>query len=309
MNTATPPEVAARQRANENATALVLCGGGAHGALEVGFARALADLCIRYDQILGTSIGALNGAFLAGGMSPVDLATIWKDARLWRLVRPNWSWIRHPRSQPGFLSLKALGAFLKHSLPVQRFENLNIPLTIVTTDLITGKACYWENTGDIISPLLASMSVPGIFPPIMLNEHPHVDGGIADNAPFGRAARLGFQRVLMIECACAGSCQKVPSGMTGILGRAFEITLARKHRADLELHAKQLEIFRIIPRLSDEPRFLDLSGAEALIEAGYLQSMSRLPMIIGNSATHEDIEKSCSRHACPLDTATIEVGQ
>ena len=132
-----------------DATALVLCGGGGHGALEVGFAQALEDRGMTYDRILGTSIGALNGAHLAGGMSPADLAKLWKKARLWRLIRPNIGWILHPRALPGLLSLSGLARLLRCSLPACRFEGLKTPLTIVTTDLVTAKACYWEDEGDI----------------------------------------------------------------------------------------------------------------------------------------------------------------
>jgi len=261
-------------------SALVLCGGGSHGALEVGFAQALDELGIRYGRILGTSIGAFNGAFLAGGMPPADLAALWRSARLKRLVRPNWGWLLHPRVQPGLLSLALLSRFLHRRLPVQRFEDLEIPLSIVTTDLVTGKACYWEDEGDIIAPLLASMSPPGICPPITLNGHPHVDGGIADNAPLGRAADLGCRRALMIECACANPCRRPPKGLIGILGRSFEIALERKHRADLARQAEGIEIIRIIPHLDIEHGFLDLSTCGNLIELGYAQTISELPKLL-----------------------------
>ena len=280
--------------------ALVLCGGGGHGALEVGFAQALEDLGVGYDRILGTSIGALNGAFLAAGMSPADLASSWCTARLWRLVRPNWRWLLHPRAQPGLLSLSALRRFLHHALPVRQFEDLKIPLVIVTTDLATGKACYWEDEGDIIGPLLASMSLPGIFPPITLNGHPHIDGGIADNAPLGRAMDLGHCRALMIECACASPCRRPPMGLIGILGRSFEIALARKHRADLALQAEGIDVIRIVPRLEDEPGFLGLSASQSLIEAARGQSLSELPKLLAHRecpAGSEDREVAATHPA------------
>lgn len=262
-------------------TALVLCGGGAHGALEVGFARALEERGIGYGRIYGSSIGALNGAFLAGGMPTEELAGLWRAARLRHFTRPNWAWFAHPRSRPGLLSLSALRRVLERTLPARRFEDLPIPLSIVTTDLMSGKACYWEDAGDIIEPLLASMSVPGIFPPILLNGHPHVDGGVADNAPLGRAADCGYRRALMIECACADPCARPPKGLIGILGRAFEIALARKHRSELALHANRIEIVRVVPRLTAEPGFLNLSAADALIEAGYVQAMTELAKLPG----------------------------
>lgn len=273
-------QIVPAQRRGGNA--LVLCGGGGHGALEVGFAQALEDLDVGYDRVLGTSIGALNGAFLAGGMSPADLASLWRSARLWRLVRPNWRWFVHPRTQPGPLSFSALRRFLHHTLPVLRFEDLKIPLSIVTTDLMTGKACYWEDEGEIIQPLLASMSLPGIFPPITLNGHQHIDGGIADNAALGRAMDLGHCRALMIECACASPCRRPPMGLIGILGRSFEIALARKHRAEIGLHARGIDVIRIEPRLDDESGFLDLSASQSLIEAARAQTLSELPKLLAH---------------------------
>ena len=266
-------------------TALVLCGGGGHGALEVGFVRALSDLGIGYDRILGTSIGAVNGTFLAGGMSADDLADLWRTVRLRQLLRPNWSWVLHPRSRPGLLTLGAFGRFLERTLPCRRFEDLAVSLTIVTTDLITGKACYWEGSGDIVGPLLGSVSLPGIFPPVQLDGHPHIDGGVADNAPLTRAAATGAQRALMIDCACSNPCKLAPSGLIGTIGRAFEIALARKQRAELQLHEGRMDIVRVVPDLDDEPGFLDLSQTATLLEAGYRQSMTALSQLPDRAAS------------------------
>mgnify|MGYP003571111428 FL=1 len=278
MNTAKtlPDGDASRVCLTRGDTALVLCGGGGHGALEVGFARALSDLGIGYDRILGTSIGAVNGAFLAGGMSADDLADLWRTVRLRQMLQPNWSWVLHPRSRSGLLSLGAFGRFLERNLPSRRFEDLAVPLTIVTTDLITGKACYWEGSGDIIAPLLASVSLPGIFPPVQLDGHPHIDGGVAENAPLARAAATGARRALMIDCACSNPCKLAPSGLIGTIGRAFEIALARKHRAELQLHEGRMDVVRVVPDLDDEPGFLDLSQTSTLLEEGYQQSMATL---------------------------------
>ena len=278
MNTAEtlPDGGASRVCSAGGETALVLCGGGSHGALEVGFARALLELGIRYDQILGTSIGAVNGAYLAGGMSADDLAGLWRTVRLRQLLRPNWSWALHPRSRPGLLSLGAFGRLLERTLPSRRFEDLRIPLTVVTTDLITGKACYWEGSGDIIAPLLASVSLPGIFPPVELDGHPHIDGAVAENAPLARAAATKVRRALMIECACANPCRRAPSGLIGTIGRAFEIALARKHRTELQLHEGLIDIVRVLPEFDDEAGILNLSRTSSLLELGYQQSMAAL---------------------------------
>jgi NTE family protein len=120
------------------------------------------------------------------------------------------------------------------------------------------------------------MSLPGVFPPVALGGGRHIDGGIADNAPFGRARKSGASRAFMIDCACATSCAKPPTGWTGIVGRAFEITLQRKHELELDLHCGEMEIFRIVPRLDISPGLLNFSSAQELISAGYEQTKAAL---------------------------------
>ena len=257
-------------------SALVLCGGGSHGALEVGFARALSEAGHRPDMILGTSIGALNGAFLAAGVEFARLERLWREFQRWKAVRPNWGWLQHPRTAPGFLNLAPLRRILRRALPVTRFEDLKIPLSIVTTDLASGKACYWEGEGDLIEPLLASMSLPGVFPPTELDGRLHVDGGIADNAPLGRAKRLGATRAFMIECACADPCARPPSGWSGIVGRSFEIAMHRKHALELDVHCAAMEVFRVVPRLDIAPSLLSFASSDALIAVGYEQTRAAL---------------------------------
>jgi len=264
--------------------ALVLCGGGSYGALEVGFARALFESGLKADMILGSSIGALNGAFLAGGMSLDALAALWRGFRLRTAVRPNFGWIAHPRRRPGFLSLSPLRRILRNTLPVTRFEDLQIPLTIVTTDLTTGCAHYWEGPGDIVEPLIASMSLPGIFPPVVLDAALHIDGGIADNVPLGRAKMLGARTALMIECACASPCGKPPSGWSGIVGRSFEIALSRKHLLELEVYGVDMDILRIFPKLEGEPSLLSFANAQQMFDVAYAQTMACLRERGGPSA-------------------------
>lgn len=186
--------------------ALLLCGGGSRGAMEVGFYQALAEFGVRPDFILGASIGALNGAYIAGGMAPSELIRLWREFRLARALSLNWAWLLHPRRRPGFFSLAPLRSWLRRNLPVTRFEDLAIPLTVVTTDLESGRACYWHGQGDLIEPVIASMSVPGVFPPVEIDGRLHIDGGVANNAPLDKAHELDARSGYMIECACAERC-------------------------------------------------------------------------------------------------------
>lgn len=70
-------------------TALVLCGGGSRGAAEIGLYQALCELGVRVDLVVGTSIGAVNGAFIASGASPDEMKKLWLDFPRWRPFRWN----------------------------------------------------------------------------------------------------------------------------------------------------------------------------------------------------------------------------
>lgn len=218
--------MAGKAPACRDRSALVLCGGGSHGALEVGFARALYEAGHRPYMILGTSIGALNGAFLAAGVDVATLEGLWRVFRSWKALRPNWGWLLHPRTAPGFLNLTPLRRILQRELPVTRFEELTIPLSIVTTDLASGKACYWEGEGDLMEPLLASMSLPGVFPQTELDGRLHVDGGIHGSGA-GSGAVFALNKA---PSNCPGTVLALSWLGRGRVDRAASIDLSEPRR-------------------------------------------------------------------------------
>lgn len=218
--------------------ALILCGGGSRGALEVGFYRALHELGLPVDFIIGSSIGALNGAFIAGGMSPDDLAALWRGFHREDGIRWNLRWLLDPRRRPGLFTLDPLRDLLRRTLPVTRFEDLAVPFSIVTTDLQEGKAVYWSGEGDIVEPLVASLSLPGLFPPVEIGTGQFADGGIANNVPLDQAVALGARHILMIQCVCcegrAAPYRGLINEITPLLGLSDG-----KYCADTEALAKK----------------------------------------------------------------------
>lgn len=252
--------------------ALLLCGGGSRGAMEVGFYRALREQEIRIDLILGASIGALNGAYLAGGMPPEELARLWGNFRLRQAVRTNWRWLAHPRTQAGLFSLDPLRELLHRTLPVTRFEDLIIPLTVVTTDLECGEAAYWQH-GDLIEPVIASLSLPGIFPPALVGGCRHLERGLANNVPLDKAVELGAHTVYMIQCVCAERCPAPPRGLVDLLVRGFSIALDGKYQADLQRFQNDAQIHVVRPQLTREIGLLDFRHGAELIETAYRQTL------------------------------------
>jgi hypothetical protein len=135
--------------------ALVLCGGASRGALEVGFYRAVQELGLRIDFVVGSSIGALNGAYITAGMPATDLEKLWLGFRRRDAITWNWKGLLQPRSHPGLYTLDPLRELLRRTLPATRFEDLRIPLSIATTDLQLGTAVHWRGLrrpGELSSP-------------------------------------------------------------------------------------------------------------------------------------------------------------
>lgn len=259
---------------SSSSSALLLCGGGSRGAMEVGFYQALWELGLRIDFIVGSSIGALNGAFIAAGVPPSELARLWTGFRRRDGVRFNMRGLLKPRRRPGLFCLDPLRKLLRQSLPVTRLEDLCIPLTIVTTDLQQGKPVYWHGRGDLIEPLLASLSLPILFPPVEIQGRQFVDGGIANNVPLDYALASGAQRVFMIQCVCCEGSIRPYTGLINVMARSFSIALDCKYANDLAHFSGQAQIDVVRPQFPLDIGLLDFRYTAQLIEAGYRQSLA-----------------------------------
>lgn len=173
--------------------ALVLGGGGARGLAHVHALEAFDDLGIRPCVIAGSSIGAIIGAAYAAGMTGTEvrdyaIRTLGNRSqvmsRLWRL-RPEsvTSMFNGAALRFGELNAqKVVRAFMPGSMP-QRFEDLQIPLKLTATDFY-GNSLTVIETGDLIPAIAASIAIPVLFRPEIVNGRVHIDGGIANPVAF-----------------------------------------------------------------------------------------------------------------------------
>ena len=189
--------------ARTGGTVFALAGGGNLGATQVGMLHALLEGGILPDAIVGTSIGALNGAFLAGH---ADLAGIEQLTELWLSVRRNDVFpMRLPSLVRGLLGHQeflvepfGLRSFLTRAdLGYSQLEDAPIPVRVVATDLATCEAVVLSE-GRVIEALLASAAIPGVFPPVEVNRRLLVDGGVLANVPIEQADLLGPSRIFVL---------------------------------------------------------------------------------------------------------------
>lgn len=188
----------------------VLSGGAARGAVQVGMMEVLLDHGIVPDALVGTSVGALNAAYV--GWRP-DAARVkalrnaWLDLTTCDIF-PGGTWTRVAhllRQRPYLFSNAALARLIEDWVPVRRLEDLSVPVRVVTTPLASETAVYHRH-GDLTQLLLASAAVPAVFAPVRLPDscgHPglHVDGGVADLVPVRGAADLAPTRVFVLDAS------------------------------------------------------------------------------------------------------------
>ena len=260
---------------NAGFTGIVLCGGGARGALQVGLYQALREAGIHIDFIVGTSVGAINGALMASGLPPHELARLWRGLRRQHLFGYNPGVLLRPFRSDALLRNSGLRRLLKQQLPVRRFEELQTPLTVTGTDLQSGATVQFER-GELIPTVMASCAVPGLLEAPLLEGRQIVDGGLSDNLPLDLALARGASTVICMLCACCEQHPQRVRGWLNVLIRSLGAMLDRKLRADIHRLQDCMKLIVMEPRVGLDVGFLDFTHADELISLGYTFALSRL---------------------------------
>lgn len=154
---------------------LALSGGGARGFAHPGALKAIEDFGLRPEIISGTSAGAIAAVFYADGYAPEEIINLFVGKDFREFVD-----IQVPVA--AIFGMSGFRRFLKKHLRAKNFEDLNIPVKIVTTNFDEGKSVVFDQ-GPIIEPLVASCSIPIVFNPVVINGVNYVDGGVCKNFP------------------------------------------------------------------------------------------------------------------------------
>lgn len=260
----------ATNRPKSTTTAFVLSGGGNLGAIQAGMLRALVRGGTRPDLIIGTSVGSVNGAWLASH----DL-----DDGVDGLVDV---WLRMRRSDVfpadlvgglrGFLgrrdhlvSSAGLRQVLRAEVPAKRFDELRIPLHVVATDIRTGHDVLLSD-GDLADAVCASSAIPGVFPVVEIGGRQLVDGGVVNNCPISQAIALGATTIWVLPCGYACSLQSAPKGALATVLQAISLLVQNRLLVDFERYSKETDL-RMLPTicpLNVSPT--DFSQAQHLID-------------------------------------------
>ena len=220
-------------------TAFVLGGGGILGAVEVGMLRALFEADVRPDLVLGTSVGALNGAMVARDPA---VSVVERLTELWRGVGESRGSGYAERTLPAFRRAVATGTHLYSPKPMRqrltdefgdlRFDDLAVRFQVCAAS-IERAAEHWFDSGPVVDAVLASAAVPGLLPPAKVGGEHFLDGGVVNSIPLARAVQLGGTRVFVLQVGRIDRPLKPPRRPWEVARVSFEI--ARRHRFVREL--------------------------------------------------------------------------
>jgi NTE family protein len=242
---------------------LALAGGFARGIAHIGVLRVLREAAIPVDVVAGTSVGALIATAYCSGASLEMMERVAHETKFTDFGRWTPSWL-------GLATNNRLEHFVARFSPVKRFDELQKPLAIATTDINVGLPVYYHG-GAIGPPLRASCAYPGLFVPVKYEGRTLVDGFLTALVPIEGALILGAELIIAVYLEAGANGE--PRTFTDVLSRSF--TIIQKH-ADLEWR-KEADVI-IEPEVSP---FLwdDFSKTSQLVRAGEDAALKALPAI------------------------------
>jgi predicted acylesterase/phospholipase RssA/glycosidase len=233
---------------------LALSGGGAKGFAHIGVFRLLEERQLIPDIIAGTSAGALAGVLFADGYSPADIQELFTGREFSEFAQ-----LQIPKD--GLFDNKRFRSFLTHCLKAKQFEDLKIPLVVVTTDLDNGQSHEFRS-GPIVDAVVASCSIPIIFSPVQINGLHYVDGGLFRNFPVS-VIREECEQIIGVNVSPLIS-QKYKQTLWGIAERSYHYifranTMEDRMMCDLLIETEETSSYKTF----------DLENIESIANIGY----------------------------------------
>jgi NTE family protein len=260
----------------------VLGGGGLKGLAHVGAWQAFDEAGIRISGIVGTSIGALIGALVAGGMRWNELVPLAFALKKQDIVRINRRAVLiNGIRQEALFQGEPLRSYIERVLPVKRWEDLEIPLQINAVNLETGHTEWFGHGAHTDVPLAdaiyASAALPVFYPPGRFEDRVYVDGGAEHPFPLHRAAELGASGIVGVDVGSGrqGHPHRIlAEGMLAIHMRVFALMSWRK-RSDMVAHWHEPPLLFVRPRLESYQTF-DFDSVKFFLEEGYRATRAAL---------------------------------
>ncbi|MPY32839.1 patatin-like phospholipase family protein [Streptomyces adustus] len=259
------------EAAPSDTVGFVLQGGGSLCAAQVGALRALTQAGIVPDLIVGSSVGALNGALFAAdpGMEGIDrLEALWLGLKRRHVAPISLRTLVRAAVGRGeaAVSSAALQQLLRFRFSAGRLEDAVTPVHVVATDFETGAAVVLSQ-GDTVSALLASAAFPGLYPPVRVGERLLVDGGVSADTPVLQAEALGATTIYVLPAAVTE--ERESQAHTAMLAAYRALGQILEERDRLHMAAVRGSVLRLPAVPTPTASLIDFHDTPHMIQAGY----------------------------------------
>lgn len=230
---------------------------------------------LRPDVLIGTSVGAVNAAWVAGRPDyegVVALGEVWLGLRRQDIfplspltgARGLLGRINH------FISNDSLRSVLEKHVPFERLEEAAMPIHVVATELKSGRAAVLSS-GPAVPALLATTAIPGIFPPVTIGRREYVDGCVASHTPITVAIELGASTIYVLPVGYPW-LNREPTNALGMALHALARIVEQKLDAEVEA-SKGVAHIHVLPALDmTDVSPADFSRTRELIDWGYREA-------------------------------------
>jgi NTE family protein len=212
--------------------------------------HSLAAHGISADMVVGSSVGALNGAYYAGDPTLEgvrQLETIWRGLTRQDVFPITW------RTLLGFIWRRdfliphdGIRKLLDDHLPYRNLQDAKLPVHIVTTDLVSGDSVVLSE-GSAAEAIVASTAIPGAFAPVRYKDYYLADGAISSNTPIRVAVAKGARRLIILPTGYACATHAPPTGAVANALHALTLLIARQLVSELEGLSLDIEYFVVPP--------------------------------------------------------------
>jgi NTE family protein len=231
-------------------TAFVFAGGGSFGAIQVGMMHSLAAHGISADMVVGSSVGALNGAYYAGDPTlkgVLQLETIWRGLQRHDVFPLSWrTLLGYVRRRDFLIPQDGIRKLIDDHLPYRNLQDARLPVHIVTTDIVSGESVVLSE-GSAAQAIIASTAIPGAFAPIRYKDLYLADGAISANTPVSVAVAKGARRLIILPTGYACAAQMPPNGAMASALHALTLLISRQLVSELEGLDADVEYFVVPP--------------------------------------------------------------
>jgi NTE family protein len=214
--------------------------------------EALAEHGIAPDLLVGTSVGAINAAWVAGrpgreGVS--ELADVWRTVHRRDVfpLNPLVGFQAFIGRTDHLVRPENLRRLLTTHVNYERLEQAPIPVQVVATDITTGLEVVLD-AGPAVDAILASAAIPVVFPPVEIDGRHLVDGGVADNTPISHAVRAGASIVYVLPTGYACALKGPPRGALSMALHTLTLLVQERLRHDVERYQEVVDL-RVVPPL------------------------------------------------------------